>query len=137
MTINEMQNEFIRVFNDLDDWLMQYEFLLELAGETAVISDRDRMERNRIKGCQSEAWILLGKDGGRLQITVDSESLLIRGILSIFVVLLKGRMLQEVADTEFFFLEKTSLKEQLAADRFSVMSNVGRLIQNYSRNNLK
>ena len=32
MTIEQAEQEFIQAFSGLDDWLMQYEYLLELAG---------------------------------------------------------------------------------------------------------
>lgn len=45
-TIAEKQRELIEVYNSLDDQMMQYEFLLQLAGNAPV---PDETEKNDIR----------------------------------------------------------------------------------------
>ena len=36
-TIDEIQTEFVTAFNEIDDWMMQYEFLLQVGAERSRI----------------------------------------------------------------------------------------------------
>lgn len=124
MSIEEAQTAFINSFNELDDWLMQYELLLEIAGTTPAPAPSDKNEKTKIHGCQTNAWLVLKTDGERLFIAAESESLIIRGILGIFVMLLQNQTLKDVAASDLCFIEKTALKEQLSTDRFTAMQQV-------------
>ena len=131
MTIEQAEQEFIQAFNSLEDWLMQYEYLLELAGAAPAPAEEEKNEDTRLKGCQSNAWVVLGDDGARLHIAVDSDALIIRGILGVFSLLLQDRTLEEGAAARLTFLEATALHEQLSTDRFSAMTGVAGQIRSY------
>lgn len=61
---------------------------------------------------------------GCLYLNVDSDALLIRGVLSIYVYLLDGRTLEEIGSTPIDFMEKSTIREQLSVSRFSVLSEL-------------
>ena len=50
MSIEAAQKEFIDSFNELNDWFMQYELLLEIAGMIPIPEDSEKNEMNRIQG---------------------------------------------------------------------------------------
>ena len=137
MTIREAQTEFIRSFNKLDDWFMQYELLLEIAGSTPLPAEDEKNGSTKIRGCQSNTWLVLKNDGERLFLSADSESLIIRGILGVFVMLLNEQRLEDAAEAELCFIEQTALKEQLSTDRFSTMNRVKELIRAYCKEHMK
>ena len=101
MTIQEAENHFIEEFNSLDNWFLQYELLLELAGSFPLPEDCEKTDATKIHGCQTETWLVMKEEDGRLQIACDSESLLIRGILSIFPMLLNGYSLEDTMDVHY------------------------------------
>lgn len=131
MTIGEAQRDFIETFNSLDDWFMQYELLLEIAGTTPLPDEKDKNESSKIHSCQADAWMVLKTDGTRLLMAADSSSLIIRGILGVFVLLLHGRTLLEAADAQICFLEQTAISRQLSTEQRSGMNEVIKRIQNY------
>ncbi|RRK30386.1 SufE family protein [Schaedlerella arabinosiphila] len=133
MSIEAAQKEFIDSFNELNDWFMQYELLLEIAGMIPIPEDSEKNEMNRIQGCQTNTWLVLRAVDGKLLLFVDSESQIIRGILGVFVMLLQNQRLEDAADAELCFIEKTALKEQLSTDRFNAMSRVREMIVKFCR----
>ncbi|WP_288775812.1 SufE family protein [uncultured Eubacterium sp.] len=123
-TIAEKQAELIELYNGLDDPIMQYEFLLQLAGEVPVPEAAEKTEAAKIHNCQTDSWFIMTQADGRFSLSVDSDALLIRGVLSIFVYLLDGRSLDEILNTPIDFMEKTTVREQLSISRFSVLSKL-------------
>ena len=85
-TIDEIQTEFVTAFNEIDDWMMQYEFLLQVGAELEPYPDEWRDDTHLIQGCQSKVWIHCEEQDGRLHIWGDSEALIIKGIIIICVV---------------------------------------------------
>ena len=123
-TIAEKQRELIEVYNSLDDQMMQYEFLLRLAGNAPVPDETEKNEHTKIRNCQTDSWFIMKKENGHFFLKVDSDALLIRGVLSIYVYLLDGRPMEENVQTSLDFMERTTIKNQLSVDRFSVLSEL-------------
>ena len=128
-TIAEKQTELVELYNSLDDPIMQYEFLLQLAGEVPVPDQKLKNDDTRIRNCQTDSWFIMEQKAGCLYLNVDSDALLIRGVLSIYVYLLDGRTLKEIGSTPIDFMEKSTIREQLSVSRFSVLSELPDKIQ--------
>ena len=56
MTINEIQEEIISDLEDLET-IEKYEYLINLGKLLPQISQKDKIDKNKIVGCQSRAWI--------------------------------------------------------------------------------
>lgn len=134
-TIAQKQAELIVLYNGLEDPLMQYEFLLQLAGETPAPEKRE--ETARIRNCQTDSWFQMKEKDGYFFLRVDSESLLIRGVLSIYVYLLDGRKLREVVSTPLDFMEKTTISGQLTRSRFRVLAALPEQIRQFCREHIR
>lgn len=48
-TIDEIQTEFVTAFNEIDDWMMQYEFLLQVGAELEPYPDKWRDDTHLIQ----------------------------------------------------------------------------------------
>ena len=70
LTINEIQDEIIEEFSDLDDWMDRYQLLIDMGGETEPLPDSDKVEQNLIDGCQSRVWLVCDEKEGRLYSSV-------------------------------------------------------------------
>lgn len=131
--LQTQQAEFIKAYNSLNDPLMQYEFLLQLAGETPLPDQVDKNETFRIHNCQTSSWFIMRAQNHSLSLCIDSDSLLIRGVLGIYVYLLDGRSLSEIVETPLNFMEQTGIREHLSVDRFSVLSGLSETVQGFCR----
>ena len=58
-SIAEKQTELIELYNSLDDPIMQYEFLLQLAGEVPVPDQKLKNDDTRIRNCQTDSWFIM------------------------------------------------------------------------------
>lgn len=119
-------------FNELGDWFLQYEFLLEFVSFMDAVADDEKNEDNRVAGCQSNVWLVMSHADGCIKIRAFSDSLIIRGILALIIYLLDGRTRDEILTYEMRLIEQTALKEQLSTDRFKGMAAVVEKIKAYA-----
>lgn len=129
--IEEIQKEFVTAFNEIDDWMMQYEFLLQVGAELEPYPDKWRDDAHLIQGCQSKVWIHCEERDGRLHIWGDSEALIIKGIIAVAIVMFQDQKKEEIAGAKVWYIADTDLKNQISTDRFNGVNSVIRYIQNY------
>ena len=58
MTINEIQDEIIEEFSEIEDWMDRYQLIIDLGEEGDVLPAGEKNESNLIDGCQSRVWIV-------------------------------------------------------------------------------
>ena len=124
LSIEEAEQSYIDDLNTLEDWFLQYEYLLRISADLPRIPPERRTEDKRVRGCQSGVWLELEYAGGCVTVRADSEALIIRGILSIAVYLLDGRSPREIADWEPRYIRETNIRKQISTDRFKGLSSV-------------
>ena len=116
-TINEIQDEIIEEFADLDDWMDRYQLLIDMGGETEPLPDSDKVEQNLIDGCQSRVWLVCGEKEGRLYFRAESDALIVKGIVTLLIRVLSGHTPDEILDADLYFIEKIGLREHLSPTR--------------------
>ena len=122
-TIDEIQTEFVTAFNEIDDWMMQYEFLLQVGAELEPYPDKWRDDTHLIQGCHCE------EQDGRLHIWGDSEALIIKGIIAVAIVMFQDQKKEDIACAKVWYIAETDLKNQISTDRFNGVNSVIRHIQ--------
>ena len=132
MTIYQLEDTYIQDLNDLDDWFLQYEYLLAISADMPRIADNERTPERKVPGCQSGVWLILNYQDGCVHIQADSEALIIRGIVSIYVQLLNGRTPKEILGYTPRFIERTNIRKQVSTDRFRGLNYIFSEIRNFA-----
>ena len=79
-------------------------------------------------------WLLVSKkDDGTVGIRADSDTLIVRGILSLMVSLLDGRTACEIRAANIAFIEKTDLKAAFSDDRLNGFTSICATIKTLSK----
>ena len=117
MTINEIQNQIIEEFSELDDWMDKYQLLIDLGSEQEPLPEEYKTDSNLIEGCQSRVWLQAEEVDGRLVFQAESDALIVKGIVSLLVQVLSGHTAEEIADADLYFIEEIGLKEHLSPTR--------------------
>ena len=81
MTINELQDEVIEEFSDFSDWMDKYQYLIDLGNEQQALDDKYKTESNLIDGCQSRVWLQADFTDGKVELTAESDALIVKGII--------------------------------------------------------
>lgn len=87
-TLDELADEF----DLLGDWEERYRYVIELGGDLAPLSEAERSEANKVRGCASQVWLVTEpKDDGRVEFRGDSDAHIVRGLIAILLRLFSGR----------------------------------------------
>ena len=117
MTINELQDEVIEEFSELTDWMDKYQMLIDLGNELEVLDDKYKTEQNLIDVCQSRVWVQCDYVDGKLELTADSDALIVKGIIALLLRVLSGHTPQEILDSDLYFIDEIGLKDHLSPTR--------------------
>ena len=132
--IEERQQEFVDLFNELDDPVFQYEVLMQIVGELEEYPPSFRDEKHSVDGCQSKTWIRCETiDENRIKILVDSEALIVKGMIGVIAQIMEGVPLEEAACVHIDYIEKTSLKDLVTSDRRNGIASAVETIQKQAR----
>jgi cysteine desulfuration protein SufE len=91
-TLDEIRDSFAF----FDDWEDRYRFIIDLGRELAPMPDALKIDANIVRGCQSQVWIDHRLTDGRLYFTLDSDALIVRGLIAIVLAAFNGRTAAEI-----------------------------------------
>jgi cysteine desulfuration protein SufE len=120
--MGDMQTELAELsaeFEILGDWEERYRYVIDLGRDLAPLSDAERSEANKVRGCASQVW-LVGEPqaDGSLRFRGDSDAHIVRGLIAILLRLYSGRRPREILgfDARAGF-ERLGLAGALSAQR--------------------
>ena len=117
-SIQEELEELKAEFDSLPDSFTRYTYLVELAALLPKTEGLCREER-LYRGCQSQVWLWVRQEGTLCRLSTDSDTLIIRGILALFVALLDGKPADEVCAARFDLLDTLGIAEHFNSQRTS------------------
>lgn len=117
MTINEIQDEIIEDFCELDNWMDRYQLLIDLGEDQEPLPESDKTAQNLIDGCQSRVWIVCEEHDGKLDFRAESDALIVKGIVSLVIRAVNHHTPQEILDSELYFIDRIGLTEHLSPTR--------------------
>ena len=117
LTIEELLDEF----EDFDHWEERYRYIIELGEELDEMPAELKTEESRVQGCVSNVWLVMDVQPGDpqlVQFVADSDSQIVRGLVSILLMLCSGRPAGEVVamDIESVY-ERLDLRQHLSRSR--------------------
>lgn len=116
-SINEIQDEVVDEFADLDDWMDKYQMLIDLGNDLEALDEKYKNEQNLIDGCQSRVWLQCDYRDGALWFTADSDALIVKGIIALLLRVVSGHTPKEIIDADLYFIERIGLREHLSPTR--------------------
>ena len=116
-TINEIQDEVIEEFLDVEDWMDKYQMLIDLGNEQEPLDEKYKTESNLIDGCQSRGWLQADLVDGVIHFQAESDALIVKGIVALLIRVLSDHTPDEILGADLYFIEKIGLKEHLSPTR--------------------
>jgi cysteine desulfuration protein SufE len=90
-------DELAAEFELLGDWEERYRHVIDLGKALAPLSDAERSDANKVRGCASQVWLVTERGpGGRLQFRGDSDAHIVRGLIAILLKLYSGRTADDI-----------------------------------------
>lgn len=117
MTINEIQDEIVEEFSELDDWMDRYQMLIDMGNEQQPLPEKEKTQSNLIDGCQSRVWLVCDEKDGLLYFRAESDALIVKGIISLLIKVLSGHSASEILGSDLYFIHDIGLTEHLSPTR--------------------
>jgi cysteine desulfuration protein SufE len=129
----ELRNEFAL----LPDWEERISHIIELARALEPLSDAERVEANRVRGCASQVWLVSEKrpqTPEKLYFRGDSDAHLVRGEIAMLMRIFSGRTPDEILGTDAQALfNELGLQDALTAQRSNGLFAMIKRIQDEAR----
>lgn len=113
--------QLIENFDLLGDWEDRYAYLIELGKKLPGLPEADKIEPNRVHGCQARVWLTLQPDPafpGKFRIQADSDAFIVRGLIAVLLLIYDGRTAAEIrAANPQDHLTRLGLDRQLSPTR--------------------
>lgn len=123
-SLQEAENEVVDTFSMYDEWLDKYEYLIDLGKNLEAYPEECKTEDKLIKGCQSRVWLDYKVQDGRIYFKADSDAIITKGIISLLISVYSGRTPEEIVSSDFGFIEKIGLKENLSPTRANGLASM-------------
>lgn len=89
-------DQIVDDFGLLDDWEDRYRYVIELGRDLAPLSDAERSDANKVRGCASQVWLVSERMGERFTFRGDSDALIVKGLVAILLKLYSGATAAEI-----------------------------------------
>jgi cysteine desulfuration protein SufE len=116
-------DDVIATFDMLDAWEDRYRYLIEMGRSLAPLTEEERTEDNRVRGCASQVWVVTTlthtTDGAPvLEFRGDSDAHIVKGLVALVLSFYGGKSPQEVLSSDVMGLFKQlELSEHLTPQR--------------------
>ena len=124
ITLEEAEKDVVETFSMYEEWLDKYEYLIDLGKNLEPYPEEKKTDDRLIKGCQSRVWLDCRMEEGRLYFNAGSDAIIAKGIISLLIGIYSGRTPQEIAGSDFSFIEKIGLKENLSPTRANGLASM-------------
>ncbi len=124
MNIEEIQQEIIEEFSLFDDWDDKYAYIIELGKKLKPIGEEYKTEAYKIKGCQSNVWVHSFIQDEKLIFEGESDSIIVKGLVSLMIRVLSGHKPGEIVQTDLYFVEKIGMKQHLSMTRANGLASM-------------
>lgn len=117
----EAAADLVEAFSFLGDWPQRYEYIIDLGRKMLPLPESEKVEANRIKGCQSMVYLSARKQPGShdvMDFLAYSNADIVSGLIAILQRVYSGQRAKDILafDVEDFF-HRLGIDQNLAMQR--------------------
>ncbi len=90
----------LETFQAAAGWEQRARLLMQWGDRLPVLSDADKVDANRVHGCESQVWLLAEQDGAHWQFRASSDARLLRGLLALLLARVNDLPASELAQLD-------------------------------------
>ena len=118
MTIDEIQQDIIDEFSEVDDWMDRYSMIIDLGNNLPEIDEKYKTPDHLIEGCQSRVWLNAElTPEGTVHYTADSDAIIVKGIISLLIQALDNQTPDDILKSDLHFIDAIGLSVHLSPTR--------------------
>lgn len=132
--VEHAQREVVEEFSFFDNWMDRYQYLIDLGRRLPEMPESDRIEQNKIKGCQSQVWLVAERDGDLLRFRAISDAAIVSGLIAVLLRIYSGRKPEDIVATPASFVSELQLDEHLSPTRSNGLAAMLEAIRRHATN---
>ena len=111
-------DDIVDTLGVFDSWEDRYKYIIDLGKELPAMDASLHTDDRLVRGCQSQVWIDTRVEDGRLQIAVDSDAFIVKGLLGVVLAAYNNKTPGDVLafDIDSYF-EQLELMNHLSPTR--------------------
>lgn len=126
-------SELIDNFELLDDWEDKYRYIIDLGSKIEPLEKQFYQDEWKVRGCQSQVWLVPEKKDGRLYFKGDSDAAIVKGIVFIVLSIFSGKTPDEIKQIDINdIFNRLGLHEHLSPSRRNGLTAMTEKILHYA-----
>ena len=130
--VEKAQHELIEEFRFFDNWIDRYQYIIDLGKRLPNFPESEMIDRNKIKGCQSQVWFLADRCGERLHFQATSDAAIVSGLIAILLRIYNDRKPKDILDTPTDFVQQLQLEQHLSPTRSNGLASMLKTIKSFA-----
>lgn len=126
--IMQAQADLVDEFEIFDDWMSRYEYVIDLGRQLPDFPEEWKTQENKIQGCQSQVWLNMQMQNGKLHIDGTSDASIVLGLVAIVLRVYSNRDPQEILNTKPDFIADLGFNDHLSPTRSNGLHSMLRTI---------
>jgi len=135
--IDKVQDEIIQDFSKFNDWFEIYEYLIQIGKKFKPVDETLLIDEYSISGCQSKVWLKADIIEERIHYSAYSDSLIVKGIISLLLKVLNNNTPTDVVNADLYFIEKIGLGSNLSPSRSNGLMSIIKNMRLYAKKVMK
>jgi cysteine desulfuration protein SufE len=117
-----------------DSWEDRYKYIIDLGKDLPPMPASLHTEDRLVRGCQSQVWIDTRLQDGRLQLSVDSDAFIVKGLLGLVLAAYNNKTPREIIDFDIdAYFEQLDLLRHLSPSRGNGLRAMVKRVQDIAR----
>jgi cysteine desulfuration protein SufE len=131
--MDTIQDEIIADFSQFNDWFAAYEYLIKKGRSLEQLDETLKSEATSIGSCQSNVWIYAEWGNKGIHYSADSDSLLVKGLISLLFDVVNDQNPEDIIKTQLYFIEELQLDTHLSPSRLTGLHSIIKKIKTYAK----
>jgi cysteine desulfuration protein SufE len=117
-----------------DSWEDRYKYIIDLGKDLPPMPASLHTEDRLVRGCQSQVWIDTRLEDGRLQLSVDSDAFIVKGLLGLVLAAYNNKTPSDIIDFDIdAYFEQLDLLRHLSPSRGNGLRAMVKRVQDIAR----
>ncbi|PKH01258.1 Fe-S metabolism protein SufE [Psychromonas sp. MB-3u-54] len=122
--------QLLNDFQENKSWDKQYKLIIQWGKKLPEMDSQDKIETNRVQGCESLAWLIIEKEEDFYTFKMDSETRVVKGLMMILLIIYQGKNAEQIRHFDIHhYFEKLGLLKHLSPSRSNGLFTIVQQIQ--------
>jgi cysteine desulfuration protein SufE len=131
-TIEQTERQIVDEFSFFDSWDDKYEYIIDLGKKLPILDDKHKIDRNKVRGCQSTVWLVADYENGKVWFKAYSYAVIVKGLISMLIRVLSGHEPEEIIEAKLGFIPEIGMTTHLAQTRSNGLLSMVRQMKNFA-----